>query len=251
MAGHGGRPAGIRPRLRPVRGWAAPGDRHRRPERGSCRSAGCRHRQLCRLGPDQRPHGHDPDRRRPLRHAYASRHDARRPRGDRRRGRPGGDDRPERHRRALRAVRPPRHPHDRRRERLPRPARLPALARPTRTACGRARGFAAGRSAAGRSAAGCSSAGRRAPAGSALGRRAGAAARRCASGFGSGSAGATYRGDACPAGPDRHAPGAGAAVAARRAERGGFPFAGRRWRAGSARAAPDVGARRRDRPHRA
>ena len=88
-----------------------------------------RRRRLCRRDADERARGHDPNRRRLLRHADPSRVDLGQAERVGRGGCAGRDAGPVRHGRVASPVRPPRRPRGRRSERLPRPAAVPARPR--------------------------------------------------------------------------------------------------------------------------
>jgi len=212
-----GRPGARAVHLRsgaPVRGWATPRRRHRRPDGDDRRRAGGRTGHVRRDGARERKECLDPHGRRVLRHAHASRHGRGREGRRRRGGRAGRDGRAERDAGARCSVRSPRRPRGRERRGLPRSARLPAAARAA--AAARARRCAtASRCACPGAGARAGSAGRRADAGSGHEPRPGRADTCACSGDDprSGGAGAC----SCSAGrrarARRSAPGSGARAA--------------------------------------
>jgi hypothetical protein len=145
LAGVRGRPPAVQPRGRPVPRRATPRRRRRRNGgRAGARPAG-RHSRVRRQRADERPHGHDPHRRRLLGHTrpsrLAGREEERAGGGGRSRGRArhvgrGG---------VAGAVRPPRRSPDDRSERLPRPVAVPPGAAGAGRACAHARTGAARR----------------------------------------------------------------------------------------------------------
>jgi hypothetical protein len=141
----------VPPREQPVHRRAAPRNRHRRRSRLSGRRAAGRNGYVRRRRRDERPERRDRDHGRVLRHARPPRLDRRPPERPGRRGGRRRDDRPDGCRRPPRALCLPRRAHQRRSERLPRSAGLPASTgrhdparAPTGTcACGRATARAA------------------------------------------------------------------------------------------------------------
>jgi hypothetical protein len=130
LAGSGASPADVLVRSgASVRRRPAPRHRDRRRGRrdGACARVG--HRQLRRLGADERADAHDPDSVRPCGQSHASRLDRGRGACERRRGHCGRHRRPEWHGRVRRALCAPRHSRRLERSGLPRSARVPARAR--------------------------------------------------------------------------------------------------------------------------